>query len=167
MASLLSKYKLTFLAAAVSLPAVLVVIFLASNLLISSVAQVRQARVVFGDLEILAGVAESPEERYRGLSGLSELCERCGLLFVFPDSHERFFVMREMNFPIDIVFIDDGQVIHVEENLPPDDPKTRESERTIYRSHGASSRVLELGAGSVARHGIKAGDKVNISIYEY
>jgi len=53
--------------------------------------------------EIEAEVADSSGERRRGLSGRKELAS---MIFVFPDEKERSFWMKDMNFALDIVFLD-------------------------------------------------------------
>ncbi len=163
----LSKYKLVTVAIVISLLSMAVVFQLASANF-SELLQVRkQALVAINGQLIQAGVASSPETRYRGLSGVTSICETCGLLFVFPDSQERFFVMRDMLFPIDIVFIEGGVVSHVESNLQPDPPGTNEQSRPLYASQGRADRVLELPAGYASKNQIKRGDQISMTIYEY
>ena len=50
-------------------------------------------------------IARTPYQFYQGLSKRARICVDCGMLFVFSDFDERTFVMRDMNFPLDIIFI--------------------------------------------------------------
>jgi len=126
----------------------------------------RFAAVEIGGYRIKAEIALSPEEHYRGLSGREALCAECGLLFVFPDSQERAFVMRGMNFPLDIIFINNGRITRILPDLSPAEPGVDELSLTEYRSGGPADRVLEVGAGFAARGGLAVGDSVIIDSYE-
>lgn len=159
--------KLVVGAAFISLIAVGAVFQLAAAQLSNSAVKIKQAKVLINGAEFRVAVAANSKERYRGLSGVKKMCEICGLLFVFPDSQERTFVMRDMHFPLDIVFINEGVVSHIASNLLPDSPGIQESERTLYYSQGKADRVLELLAGTASKQGINIGDKVITTIYEY
>lgn len=108
------------------------------------VLEVKTARVEINNHVIWADLALEPAEQYRGLSGREYLCADCGLLFVFPDSAPRSFVMREMNFPLDIIFINDGRIINIEAEAQPEgiDPEN------FYLSAGSADMVLEVPAGT-------------------
>lgn len=101
-------------------------------------------------------VADGPEERYTGLSDHEALGEDEGMLFVFENEDERSFVMRDMDFPLDIVFVDaDGRITTVHE-APTEDG----SDLTSYR--GEAKWVLEVNHGYTDEHGIEEGDRVEI-----
>lgn len=103
-----------------------------------------------------AEVADTPDERYVGLSRHDSLGEDEGMLFVFDDETERTFVMRDMDFPIDVIFVDgDGRITTIYE-APVEDgfPLTR------YR--GRARWVLEVRYGYAEENGISAGDRVSI-----
>lgn len=112
--------------------------------------------------QIRARVVLSAEDQYRGLSGTKELCADCGMLFVFSDSQERYFVMRDMRYPLDIIFINRGKISHIAANLAPDLNDSGE----LYSSSGPADLVLEVNAGYAARQGLAAGDSVIIDSYE-
>jgi uncharacterized membrane protein (UPF0127 family) len=105
-------------------------------------------------------VAGTPLSRYQGLSDRSSLCEDCGMLFVFSDSSERSFVMRNMKFPLDIIFINNNVVTKIYRDLPPEgnDPKN------IYSSNGPADMVLELNAGEANRLNLQEGEEINIPL---
>lgn len=106
--------------------------------------------------EIKAEVAQTPAAIYRGLSGRRELCSNCGMLFMFPDKKERRFVMRDMRFPLDIIFIADSEIIKIAANSPSADNEILE----IYQSDGPADQVLEINAGVAEGYGFKIGDQV-------
>ena len=101
-------------------------------------------------------VADSPEKQYKGLSNRPSICSDCGMLFVFKDRSPRTFVMREMEFPLDIVWIDGVRVVGAAKDLPPEGKNY--SKR--YDSGEDVDRVLELNAGTVERDNINIGDNV-------
>lgn len=125
---------------------------------------------------IKAEVANTPAAIYRGLSGRPTLCLDCGMLFVFQNRQERKFVMRGMNFPLDIIFIADGKIIKIAANLPPagfeqlnkigqsaENSDENEKPPVIYYSDGPADQVLELHAGSAARYNLKVGDQILVN----
>jgi len=64
--------------------------------------------------------------------------------------------MKDMNFPIDIIWISGNKIVGFAENAPiPDENGT-----ASFKSPEPIDRVLELPAGSVQRIGIKAGDEI-------
>jgi uncharacterized membrane protein (UPF0127 family) len=98
-------------------------------------------------------VADGFVKRYVGLSATDELDAGEGMLFVHGDAAQRAYVMREMAFPIDIVFVaPNGTVTTVHEAAPESPPYTR------YR--GTGRYVLEVPRGWSERHGIEPGDRI-------
>jgi uncharacterized membrane protein (UPF0127 family) len=114
-----------------------------------------------GDGETLATVdsevADTPPERYTGLSDHESLGNDEGMLFVFERESTQSFVMRDMAFPIDIIFIDEsGEITTIHEAPVEED----DSDLTSYR--GEAQWVLEVNYGYAAEHGISEGDRVEI-----
>lgn len=65
-------------------------------------------------------LAETPEEMMRGLSGRASLPDGHGMLFVYPEDTVPSFWMKNMHFPIDIIWLDrNWKVIGVEKNISP------------------------------------------------
>ena len=109
---------------------------------------------------IAVDVADSPGEQYRGLSGRPLLDKNRGMLFVFQSAVRRSFVMREMNFPLDIIWIADGKIIKIDENLPPEGKKPENA----YSSGTEVSYAMEVNGGFVKKKKIKTGDEVEINL---
>ena len=113
--------------------------------------------VVIGETKLNVQVADSESERERGLSGKSSLNPGTGLLFVFDETGAHGIWMKDMLFPIDIIWIADNmQVIHLEENVSPD------SFPTVFRSERFARFVLEVPAGFISEEGIKSGDLLTV-----
>lgn len=74
-----------------------------------------------GGKTIIIELADTPAERERGLSGKESLPEGHGLLFIFDKPDLYGFWMKEMNFPIDVVWLDESMVVvDIEKNVTPD-----------------------------------------------
>lgn len=103
-----------------------------------------------------ATVADSAAERYRGLSGTVSLANGSGMLFVYAGAAEQTYVMRGMNYPIDMVFVGaDGRITRIYHAEPEEPP---------YRSYtGRAKWVLEVPDGWTTRHGVAAGDRVTVA----
>jgi uncharacterized protein len=109
-------------------------------------------RVTIGDATINVDIADTPALRERGLSGRDSLEDGTGMLFVFENPGVYGFWMKDMNFPIDIVWINsDNEVVGVEENVSPSTYP-----QSLFPAE-AIKYALELPAGYSARHGIKLG----------
>jgi len=103
----------------------------------------RTISIKAGEQIILVEVSDTSILRTRGLSGRKSLKEGRGMLFVFDKLAKYGFWMKDMNFPIDIVWIDGlKQVIGAESNISP------ESYPKIYLPKAPVLYVLELPANT-------------------
>lgn len=107
---------------------------------------------------IRAELAQSPQEHYQGLSNRETLDPNRGMLFVFKELGHKSFVMREMNFPLDIIFISNDTITDVFSDLAPEGSQPE----NIYQSSQPVNLVLEVRAGYCQTQGIKPGDRVKI-----
>ena len=122
-----------------------------------------------GSLEALAGncrfnleIADSIYEQYKGLSHRDSLCSTCGLLFVFSDFKQRNFVMRDMHFPLDIIYIKDGVISEILPNLQPENGRLSD-----HISQEKIDMALEINAGLAQRCGLKVGSSIYFSTKKY
>ena len=100
-------------------------------------------------------IADNDAETTQGLMYRKSMPDTCGMLFVFPDSQERSFWMKNTYIPLDLLFINsDKEVITIQANRPPF------SEEAIP-SYKPAQYVLEVNAGFCQRNGIKQGDKIS------
>jgi len=102
---------------------------------------------------ISAEVADSEVERSLGLSGREGLSAGQGLLFVFPEDVRANFWMKDMKFPIDIIWVNsEKRIIHIEHSLAPSTyPKT-------FSPEANARYVLEVPAGFSKTHDFRVGD---------
>jgi hypothetical protein len=117
-----------------------------------------RARVTIGVHVIDAEVADTPARQQRGLSGRPSLPPGQGMLFVYAEPDRRGFWMPDMHFPIDIVWIRAGRIVHVESDVP----HVVSGPLPVYRPRETADRVLEVAAGTAERLGWRVGDAVRI-----
>lgn len=143
--------------------ALLIFVLLAAGFVIyqsvkTQIAGSRTRQIKIGETVFSVEIADNFSSRARGLSGRDGLGSHEGMLFVFPVAMPQGFWMKEMKFPIDIIWIKDnkvaGIVIGAEPEAGPD--------YTIYRSPENVDKVLEIGAGLSVQFGIKIGDEVTM-----
>ena len=105
-----------------------------------------------GDKNISVEIADTDEERTLGLSGRESLESDYGLLFVFDTPGKYGFWMHDMNFSIDIIWIDENwKVVGIERLVNPDTyPK-------IFYPIETIKYVLEINSGESSRLGIDTG----------
>lgn len=103
-----------------------------------------------------AEIADTPIKQEKGLSGKMELNDDQAMLFIFSKLGYYNFWMKDMNFPIDIAWLDENKkIIHIENAVSPATyPKS-------FNSSRPSLYVLETSANFFMEHKIKIGDLVN------
>lgn len=101
-------------------------------------------------------LADTAEERSRGLQGHDALADGEGMLFVFDDVAVRTFAMKDVAFPIDVVFIADDMTVSGIEPLDPGDAR-------LVSSPGPSPYVIELSQGWAAEQGIAVGSTLEVA----
>lgn len=87
--------------------------------------------------------ADTEQAREKGLGGRESLCSSCAMLFVFPRSGNYGFWMKDMKFPLDIIWIYHGMVVHIERNIHPDS-------KEVFLPKKTADQVLEVNAGEAA-----------------
>ena len=106
-------------------------------------------------------LAVTAAERIQGLSGRLFLDSGTGMLFVFEAESRLSFWMKEMKFPLDMVWIGAGcQVVDISENVPYPDPETSLSDLPRYSPDIPALYVLEINGGESAALGLVPGDPV-------
>ncbi len=105
-------------------------------------------------------VAVTPKEKEIGLGFRDSLEQDRGMLFVFDTKALHPFWMRNMRFPIDILWIDDRTIVDISKHVPPSDKPV--GQLPIYHPAKPVDKVLELAAGQADVHGIAVGDMVII-----
>lgn len=104
-------------------------------------------------------LAQTPKQWETGLSGRQGIGESQGMVFIFPQSHIPVFWMKDMQFPIDIIWIQDGIVKDITYSAPT--PST--SILPTYSPRSPVNQVLETRAGWAAQHAISIGDMFSLT----
>lgn len=104
---------------------------------------------------VTAAIADTDDLRYLGLSDTEHLPEDRGMLFIFDRVDDRTFVMREMDFGIDIVYADaDGTITRIH-HAPAPEPGEDGSNQ---RYPGRGQYVLEVSLDWTTERGVDTGD---------
>lgn len=111
--------------------------------------------VFLGEKAFLVDVAQTERDLIKGLSDRNSLALDEGMLFVFNNPQKYGFWMRDMNFPLDIVWIsDDYQIVHIEKSL------ATSTYPTIFYPKSPARYILEISSGQVDQLKINIGDFV-------
>lgn len=113
---------------------------------------------IIGTTTIATEVADTNAERSLGLSGRPSLAEGSGLLFVFDVPGTWGFWMKDMQFSIDILFIENGTVVTLYEHVSPQ--TYRQDPPLVFKPKVPATYVLEVPAGFAAGRGITEGARV-------
>ena len=98
-------------------------------------------------------VADTPELRAKGLGGREGLAQDEGMLFIFDSDAKYQFWMKDMRFPIDILWIfASGQVVDIRESVSPS------TYPAVFAPNSPARYVLELPAGFVKENDVVAGE---------
>lgn len=115
-----------------------------------------QVRV--GDGAILAELAATPTQQQAGLSGRRGLEAGKGMLFVFDPPKMVGFWMKDMRFPLDIIYADaDGMVMTIHRDVSP------ESYPRTYNPVAPAKYVLEVPAGFATAEHVRVGDRIVVT----
>lgn len=113
--------------------------------------------IYIGNAAVEVTVADSDAERVKGLSGVEHLDPRQGKLFIFDMDAKPGIWMKDMKFPLDIVWVNrDFKVVHIEENVSPD------TYPQVFYPPDDARFVLEVNAQFVNTFKIKEGDTMEL-----
>lgn len=107
------------------------------------------------NITIALEIAKTPEEKIKGLSGRVSLPPNHGMIFVYEDKDIPEFWMKDMLFPLDILWIDEGIIVDIHENVPPPAKDTPDNQLEFYSPKQPITLVLEVNAGVVKALGGK------------
>lgn len=109
---------------------------------------------------INARIADTTHKRYTGLSATESLSENEGMLFTYDNAQNHTYVMREMDFGIDIVYIGaDNRITSI--HHAPEPPEGANGNEHQYPGYG--QYVLEVNHHWTTERNIETGDRVRIN----
>jgi uncharacterized membrane protein (UPF0127 family) len=110
---------------------------------------------------VTAAIADTGDLRHTGLSDTAALPADRGMLFVFETADSRTFVMREMDFAIDILYADvDGTITEI--HHAPEPGPNENGNNQEYSGFG--QYVLEVNYDWTADRGIEPGDRLRFEL---
>lgn len=119
--------------------------------------QYTKKHLSIGESVITVFIADTDTKRSLGLSNREFLPSKQGMFFVFPHKDTYGIWMKDMNFPIDILWIDDQyKIIHIEENISPT------TYPRVFKPLNPALYVLEVNASYVKNNSIKKGDSITV-----
>ena len=117
---------------------------------------------IVDNYKILVDIALTDKQVQDGLAIKNSLNENEGMLFFLGEPRKASFWMKNMKFPIDIIWLDENfSIVHVEKELQP-------CESVFYcKSYKPNSEalyVLETIAGFTKNHNMQIGDNVDFQL---
>lgn len=110
----------------------------------------------FGLAAFRIEVAQTPDERARGLMFREYMAAGAGMLFVFEQTGPVAFWMENTLIPLDMIFVDeDGTVSHIHHNAIPHDRTPipgGDAVRYVLEINGGMARALGIDVGAELRH---------------
>ncbi len=122
------------------------IIFMALDLFFSK-------KIAIKDEPFKVEMAVTDAERMRGLSGRKSLCQKCSMLFIFEKPGNYSFWMKDMLFPLDIIWILDDRIVHIAKDVSPEF-------KGSIRPENIADKVLEINADLSDKYGLEIGDEV-------
>lgn len=120
----------------------------------------KKREIKVADKIVKVEIADTDQERERGLSDRKSLCSDCGMLFVFGQPGIYPFWMKKMYFDSDIIWILGDRVVDITHNAKKPSLKDFDSPQEIYTPKVAVNKVLEVNAGWSKENNIGIGDAV-------
>ena len=117
----------------------------------------KQTDVLIGNQKISAEVADTNTLQIKGLSNRDNLDDNAGMLFVFNKPGIYPIWMKEMKFPLDVIWINDGKIVEMATLQIPSDKNIPQ-----HIPSAISQQVLELNVGFIDQNKVKIGDPVII-----
>ena len=132
------------------------------NVLAQEQKQNQTSLVTVGGVNLITSLSTTPDAQSKGLAIRDSLNENEGMLFIFETPQKYSFWMKDMKFPIDIIWINqDGKIVHIEKNLPPcifllPCPSYTPNDDSLY--------VLEVVSNFTNKFDINVGDSVDSKV---
>jgi uncharacterized membrane protein (UPF0127 family) len=105
---------------------------------------------------ITVELAQTPEQRSHGLMFRTAMADDHGMLFSWSEEQVQSFWMRNTCIPLDMLFIaKDGVIVGILEQIPTLNDRPRTIPCPV-------SHVLEVNAGWSRKHGVRAGQRVEL-----
>lgn len=120
--------------------------------------------ITVGTKTLYADIATSTQDMAKGLSDRLNMNKDQGMLFNFESEQTPTFWMKDMNFALDFLWINNGRVIAITPNAPAapknSDGSFDNSHLPLYSPPSPVNEVLEVNSGWAEKNSIQVGDAV-------
>ena len=122
----------------------------------TSATEAAMPRVILPDQSaIVVEVASDEATRAQGLMYRDHLADDHGMIFLFAESGDYPFWMKNTLIPLDMIWLDkDHKIVHIAHDVPP----CKADPCPNYPPNAPSWSVLELAAGVAAKHHLADGN---------
>jgi len=120
----------------------------------------REVRLPNGS-KVIAEIKANDADRAQGMMFRDSLAAGKGMLFVHERPGKYAYWMFNCRIPLDIIWLGtDKCIVEVSPDTPPC-PSKEPSQCSSFGGNETSQFVVELQAGSIARHNLRVGDKID------
>jgi len=105
-------------------------------------------------------VARTPAEQAMGLMYRESLPDNRGMLFIFNPPRPVGFWMKNVRFPLDMVFIRNQKIVQIASQVPP----CKAEPCPVYGPPGSVDQVIELRGGRASELQLQQGDPLKVEI---
>ncbi len=139
---------------------------------IRSRAQAVTVQIAIGGEPFTMDVSADDASRIRGLEGVTEIPPDGGMIFIFPDSQVRSFLMRNCLTDIDVMFLDPQGRVTAVHTMPVEPPRRADEAQPayerrlpLYASGYPAQFAIELRAGTLDRLGVEVNSKIPLDLH--
>lgn len=118
-----------------------------------------KAQASLRDIPLTVELAQTPKQWEKGLSLRSDFGDLDGMIFVFTQYHIPVFWMKDMQLPLDMIWISNGAVVDITHSVP----VSTLDKLPTYSPKVPINMVLETRAGWAKDNQITIGDQLIIS----
>lgn len=137
---------------------VILIILIAGFAIVVSSKKTPTAKI--GNQTLNLYIAKSDKDKQVGLSKYKKIENNRGMIFQFGRADYYPFWMKDMKFPIDIIFIKDEEIVTIFKNV---NPVSDNKNLRVYNSDKPADTVIEVNAGLSEKYKLKVGDKISLS----
>ena len=106
-------------------------------------------------------IADTDEKRIKGLSDRNSLDQDRGMLFIFDQKAKHGFWMKNVKFPLDLIYISDNKIVDIVKNAEP--KSATDTDIPIYQPKEEANYVLEINGGLSNEYGFEIGNEVTFT----
>jgi|GEM_PF-1047495 len=118
-----------------------------------------QPQAIINNQTIYLTIAQTAEEKTKGLSSRESMPEDQGMIFLFDKPGKYSFWMKDMLFNLDFIFLKNNQIVDTVSNVSY--PKKGETPLAI-NSRADFDKVIELNQGFIEKFKIEIGNKIQL-----